>query len=99
MGPRLKKFFLQKQKQFSIENLKKEWKSLDINSLSDLDKLRPYRIPMALTYLVIEKKLGYDEALAELKSRYTQLISDSNSKTKLKMAVCFIMSKIYPVDL
>lgn len=38
-----------------------------------------------------------DQALNELKCRYNQLCADVNAKSNMKMAVCYIMSKLYPV--
>ena len=39
-----------------------------------------------------------DQALNELKCRYNQLCADINAKSNMKMAVCYIMSKLYPVE-
>lgn len=98
MTPRLKEYFQSKENQYPLKRIRKEGAQSGITCLSQLGQLSTYRIPLILVYLFDNQLVTSEEALNELKCRYNQLYADANARSNMKMAVCYIMSKLYPVN-
>ncbi len=98
LSPRLKEYFKLKETQYPLERVRKEGLQSGITCLSQLRQVKTYRIPMLIVYLLDKQIITFDQALNELKCRYNQLCADVNAKSNMKMAVCYIMSKLYPVE-
>jgi hypothetical protein len=97
MSPRLKEYFQSKETQYPLERIRKEGSQSGITDLSQLGQVKTYRIPLLIVYLFDKQMITSDQALNELKCRYNQLCADVNAKSNMKMAVCYIMSKLHPV--
>lgn len=81
-----------------MERVRKEGLQSGITALSQLGQVKTYRIPLLIVYMFDNQMITSDQALNELKCRYNQLCADINAKSNMKMAVCYIMSKLYPVE-
>lgn len=96
---RLKEYFWLKEAQFPLKRIQKRGKMASITDLSQLDQVKPYRIPFLIVYLYNESLISSDQALSELKIRYNQLCADDYTRSNLRMAVCYITSKVFPVQI